>query len=127
MTASIESDGMSSILSNDTSESSHGIDKSDFEDEAGTAPKTASARESSSEGGAGIVAFGRQATKAVNRSKCLVYLVLALAAVGFGTAVMLMLTKAENDDFETQVRLSVRMCGCVHVHLHVSCRVELSV
>lgn len=62
-------------------------------------------RTNSSSDGGGILGglLGRKASAAVNRSKCLVYLVLALAAIGFGLAVFFLLKQEETDDFETQV------------------------
>jgi hypothetical protein len=53
--------------------------------------------------------LAQKETTAVNRSKLLVYLVLALAATGVGYATYYFLSEGEQDDFEVQV------CYCVVV------------
>lgn len=72
---------------------------------------------SSTSGGirATVGEMGARATKNVNRTKCLVYLVLSLAATGFGVAVFTLLQKEETKDFETQVRKKVEGITLINV------------
>ena len=61
---------------------------------------------SSSDGGGILgVLLGQNTSVNVNRSKCVVYLVLAAAAAGFGLAVFFSLRQEEVENFELQVRL----------------------
>ena len=48
--------------------------------------------------------LGHKETRAVNRSKFLVYLALLLAAAGIGTATYFIARRGESDGFESDVR-----------------------
>jgi hypothetical protein len=61
-----------------------------------------SAKEASTSSSATPV-IGQQETKAVNRSKSLVYLVLLVAAAAAATATYLFLSAEEQGDFESEV------------------------
>jgi hypothetical protein len=49
--------------------------------------------------------IGQHETKAVNRSKILVYLVLLVAAAAAGTATFFLMSIEEQDDFESEVSI----------------------
>jgi hypothetical protein len=63
---------------------------------------------SQKDGGASMAssdcAIGQGETVAVNRSKLLVYGVLAFTAAAFGTSMYLFVSGEEQDDFESEVR-----------------------
>jgi hypothetical protein len=61
-----------------------------------------SAKEASTSSHASPI-IGQQETKAVNRSKSLVYLVLLVVAAASGTATYFFLSVEEQDDFEFEV------------------------
>jgi hypothetical protein len=61
-----------------------------------------------------VTPIGQHETKAVNRSKSLVYLVLLIAAAAAGTATYFFLSIKEQEDFESEVRINVFLrssCG----------------
>jgi hypothetical protein len=93
---------ISSILSHQ--ESVHAAEESSDEEamsDEHSATET-SAREASTSSSATPI-IGQQETKAVNRSKSLVYLVLLVSAAAAGTATYFFLSIEEQDDFESEV------------------------
>jgi hypothetical protein len=63
-----------------------------------------SGKESHASSTSGELSIGRQETKAVNRSKLVVYLALLVAAAAMGTATYFYMAMEEQDDFESEVR-----------------------
>ena len=81
---------------NDCNTSTHGASSSNLCEES-----EHSGSDSSSSNG-----LGRQETRAVNRSKLLVYLILFISAVAVGTATYIFVSKGEEQDFEVDVRIT---------------------